>query len=179
MKKFLGAIISGLAGVLSLVFLAIPAFTIDYGVINQKYSGWDLLTTKDIANDFKLMNKDSVVALNWYRIFAWVIVVVAVILIVLAVLQLLSSLNIIKMPAIIDTIAKYALIALAVASILALIANFGLRAEHIDVYKDLGAKGEALKRIKKAYDVGASLWIVSIINLIAAACANVFAKAKK
>ena len=172
MKKFLGAIVSGLAGVLSLVFLAIPAFVFDGGALGkEKVSGWKILTDK-------AWGEADMTAVTWYRIFAWIMVVLAIVLIVVAVVQLLSALNVIKVPAIVDTVAKYALIALAVVSILALIANFGIRSEMIDPAKDAGLKGDALKAYEDRYKVGASLWIVAIVNTIAAVCGNLFGKAK-
>lgn len=170
MKKFLGAIISGLAGVLSLVFLSLPALSMDYGFGKESVSGWEILTDKS-------WGEADMTAVTWYRIFAWIVVVLAIVLIVLAVLQLLSSLGVIKMPAILTTINNYALIALAVVSILALVANFGIRGELIDVAKDFGGKAAA-KEAKEAYSVGASLWIVAIVNVIAAVCGKVF-KTKK
>ena len=176
MKKFLGAIVSGLAGVLSLVFLSIPAFSIEMMGETTKYSGWKLLKTDDITDLAKMVGMDGVTALTWYRILAWIIVVVAVVLIVLAVLQLLSALGVVKMPAIINTVAKYALIALAVVSILALIANFGIRSEFVDYYEKNKAPAEMIKELKKSLTVGASLWIVAIVNTIAAVCGNLFVK---
>jgi len=177
MKKFLGAIISGLAGVLSLVFLTIPAFSMDMGISTEKYSGWELLKTKDITDLAKVIGMDGVTALTWYRILAWILVIVAIVLVVVAVAQLLSALGIIKVPAIVDTVAKYALIALAVVSILALIANIGIRAEFINYYKDNKAPEAIIKQVKEALSVGAALWIVAIVNAIAAVCGNLF-KAK-
>jgi hypothetical protein len=165
MKKFLGAIISGLAGVLSLVFLAIPAMSMDYGIEKENVSGWKILTDE-------AWGKADMTAVTWYRIFAWILVVLAVILIVAAVIQLLSSLGVIKVPAIVNTVAKYALTALAVVSILALIANFGIRGEMIDQAEIFGST--AKKAAEEAYSVGAALWVVSIINAIAAVCTNLF-----
>ncbi|MBQ7798201.1 MAG: hypothetical protein IJ371_03675 [Clostridia bacterium] len=167
MKKFLGAIVSGLAGVLSLVFLAMPAFKAK-GAGSE--SGWDLLTDKAIG-------ESDMTAVTWYRIFAWILVVLAIVLIIVAVLQLLSALNVIKLPAIVNTIAKYALIALAVVSVLALVANFGIRSESIDNFKEYFGKAAA-KEYGKNLSVGASLWIVSIVNIVAAVCSKVFVKAE-
>ena len=178
MKKFLGAIISGLAGVLSLVFLSIPAFSVET-ISTTKYSGWKLMKTEDIDNLAKMVGMKDVTALSWYRILAWIIVVVAVILIVLAVLQLLSALGVVKMPAIIDTVAKYALIALAIVSVLALIATMGIRTEFIDYYEKNKAPAALIKELKESLTVGASLWAVAITNVIAAVCGNLFAKKAK
>ena len=167
MKKFLGAIISGLAGVLSLVFLSLPAFVVDGGALGKEnVSGWKILTDE-------AWGKADMTAVTWYRIFAWILVVLAIILIVVAVLQLLSALGVIKMPAMVSTIGAYALIALVVVSILALIANFGIRNEMIDAYKDVFGK-ELAKEYGKTLSVGAALWIVSIVNLIAAVCGKMF-----
>lgn len=167
MKKFLGAIVSGLAGVLSLVFLALPGLVTKMNFMgikeSENTSAWKMLTE----------GKAEYTAVTWYRIFAWILVVLAIVLIVVAVLQLLSSLGVIKMPTIVNKIAIYALVGLAVVSILALVANFGIRAEMI---KDAGGK-DVLKAIGITLSVGASLWIVSIVNVIAAVCGNLF-KAK-
>lgn len=171
MKKWIGALCSGLAGVLTLVFLSIPALTADLGK-EFKYSGWKLLTDSDLG-------KADFTAVTWYRIFAWILVVLAVVMIVVAVLQVLANLNIVKMPAILNTVANYALIGLVVVSVLALVANFGIRADWINLFKEPGMPKEVVKEIKEAFSVGAALWIVSIVNLVVAACANVFARAKK
>ncbi len=178
MKKWIGALCSALAGALSLVFLCIPAFSIELiGV--KKYSGWKLITNKEVDDFAKSCGLDGVTALTWYRIFAWILVVLAIVLIVVAVLQILANLNVIKVPAIIDTIGKYALIALAVVAVLALVANIGIRAEFVDFYKDKNASEATIKKVKEALTVGASLWVVAGINLVAAACANLFAKKAK
>lgn len=178
MKKWIGALCSGLAGVLSLVFLAIPAFKVDYAYAKESYSGWKLLSTKDFNEIAEVANKDSLTALTWYRVLAWILIVLAIVLIVVAVLQILANLNVVKMPAIVDTIAKFALIALVVVSILALVANLGIRSEILDVAEDIMGK-DAAKEMGKYYKTGASLWIVAGINLVAAVCANLFAKKAK
>ncbi len=164
MKKWIGAICSGLAGVLSLVFLALPAFTTDYGSFGGKHntSGWEMLTKGEA----------ELTAHTWYRIFAWILVVLAIVLIVMAVLQVLANLNVIKMPAILAKVNAYALIAIAVVAVLTLVANFGIRSEMIDPIKGK----EAIKAAKEAYSVGASLWIVAIVNVAAAVCGKLFAK---
>ena len=172
MKKWIGALCSALAGALSLVFLCIPALTFEMMGEKESYSGWKLLTDEAIG-------KSEYTAVTWYRIFAWILVVLAIVLIVIALLQVLANLNVIKMPAIIDTIGKYALIALAVVAILTLVANIGIRAEMIGEYEKLGAPEAIIKEYKKALSVGASLWVVAGINLVAAVCANLFAKKAK
>lgn len=170
MKKWIGALCSGLAGVLTLVFLSIPAFVMDMGVGKEKYSGWNILTDKQ-------WKEADLTAVTWYRIFVWILVVLAVVLIVLAVLQILANLNVVKMPAILSKVNAYALIALAIVSILALVANFGIRSEQIDAVKDMFGK-EAAKEAKEVYSIGASLWVVAIVNLIAAVMGKVFGKAE-
>ncbi|MBQ7880347.1 MAG: hypothetical protein IJ358_00695 [Clostridia bacterium] len=169
MKKWIGALCSALAGVLSLVFLSLPVFTVDMGTLgSEKTSGWKMLTDKTVG-------EADITAVTWYRIFAWILVVLAIVLIVMAVLQILANLNVIKMPAILTTINNFALLALVVVSILALVANYGIRSEQIDMVTDAFGK-EAGKEAAKAYGVGASLWVVTVVNAIAAVCANVFAK---
>lgn len=165
MKKWIGALCSALAGALTLVFLALPGIVTKVLGTTENVSGWRMLTE----------GKADMTATTWYRIFAWIMVVLAIVLIVLAVLQILANLNIIKMPEILAKVNNFALIALVLVSILALVANFGIRAEMID---DAGGK-DVLKLLDASVSVGASLWLVSIVNLVAAACANVFAKAKK
>ena len=179
MKKWIGALCSALAGALSLVFLCIPAFVVDFSYAPEKYSGWKLLNTKDFNEIAEVAGKETLTALTWYRVFAWILVVLAIVLILVAVLQILANLNVIKVPAIIDTIGKYALIALAVVAILTLVANIGIRAEMIGEYEKLGAPEAIIKEYKKALSVGASLWVVAGINLVAAVCANLFAKKAK
>ena len=158
MKKFLGAIISGAVGVLTLIFLTMPAFEKESLLKTNKYSGWDLLTNKGVG-------KWEFTAVNWYRIFAWVLVVLAVILIVMAVIQLLSSLGIVKISKMFTKLTIWTLVAILVVSVLTLAANFGIRGEWIDV-----------TRAKDAYGVGVSLWFVAITNLIGAVAGKVFVK---
>ena len=63
MKKWIGALCSALAGVLSLVFLAIPALSIEMFGEKENVSGWELLTKSEVTDwDFT--------AVTWYRIFA-------------------------------------------------------------------------------------------------------------
>ena len=171
MKKWIGALCSGLAGVLTLVFLTMPALTFKMMGEKESYSGWKLLTDSDIA-------KADYTAVTWYRIFAWILVVLAVVLIVLAVLQILANLNIVKMPAILSTVGKFALIGLVLVSILALLANIGIRAEMIDEFKDALGK-DAAKEYGKMLKIGASLIVVTVVNLIACVCGNLFAKNEK
>ncbi len=177
MKKWIGALCTGLAGVLSLIFLTIPAFVLDATGLKGSASGWELLTKSKDKLDLEFVaDMSDYKALTWYRVFAWILVVLAIVLIVACVLQVLANLNVIKMPAIVNTVAKYALIALAVVTVLTLIANFGIRNEIIDEYKDMHASSSTLKEVRDAYSVGASLWLVTIANAAAAVCANLFAK---
>lgn len=168
MKKWIGALCSGLAGVLTLVFLAIPALTVDLGK-EFKYSGWKLLTDSDLG-------KADFTAVTWYRIFAWILVVLAIVMIVVAVLQVLANLNIVKMPAILNTVANYALIGLVIVSVLALVASFGIRADWINFFKEPGMPKEIIKEIKEAFSIGAGLWIVAIVNTILAVVDIVMSK---
>jgi hypothetical protein len=180
MKKWIGALCSGLAGILSIIFLAIPAFVIDNDYFgSEKLTGWDLLTGDEITNVTKLtINQDGLTALTWYRIFVWVLVVLSIILIIIAVLQILSNLKIVRLPSILTTITKYALIALAVVSLFALIANFGIRSELVNEAGKLF--GSEVKKIaKEMFSTSASLWLVTIVNVIIAACANIFVKSGK
>ena len=167
MKKWIGAICSGLAGVLSLVFLALPALTFKMAGYKESNTGWELLTDKAIG-------EADMAAVTWYRIFAWILVVLAIVLIIVAVLQILANLGVIKMPAIVATVAKYALIAIAVAAVLTLVANFGIRAESI---KDMGGK-KLLDLMKASISVGIALWLVAIVNVAAAVCGKLFAKSE-
>jgi len=166
MKKWIGALCSGLAGVLSLVFLAMPAFTMKAFGAKESFSGWDILTKKEWA-------ELDLTAVTWYRIFAWIMVVLAIVLIVVAILQVLANLGVIKMPAIVSTVAKYALIAIAVAAVLTLVANFGIRAEYI---KEIVGGKKVLEAAKGSISVGIALWFAAIVNVAAAVCGKLFAK---
>ncbi len=168
MKKWIGALCSGLAGVLSLVFLALPAFALKGYGFKESYSGYDLLTKKE-------WGEMDLTAVTWYRIFAWIMVVLAIVLIIVAILQVLANLNVIKMPEIISKVAKYALIAIAVSAVLVLVAGFGLRAEYI---KEIVGGKKVLEAAKGSVSVGIALWLAAVVNVVAAVCAKVFAKAE-
>ena len=150
MKKWIGAIC--------------PAFKVKGAGSN---SGWELLTDEAIG-------KADITAVTWYRIFAWILVVLAIVLIVMAVLQVLANLGVIKMPAILAKVNAYALIAIAVVAVLTLVANFGIRAEMIDPYEKISK--DAAKEYGKQLSVGIALWLVTIVNVAAAVCGKLFAK---
>ena len=171
MRKWIGAICSILASALTLSFLRIRAFEINLGVIEQgKYSGWELLTNKKVSEwDFA--------SVKWYRIFTWILIVLAILLIVLSILQILANLNVLKISIILTRIGKVSLIALVIISVFTLLANIGIRTEWIDFFKN--PSSEALGKIKEALEVGFSLWIISIVNLIIMFCCVIFAKNKK
>ena len=173
MKKWMGAICSAVASILTFIFLAIPAFTVKMSAMGmsekENASGYKILTDKDWGDiDFT--------AVTWYRIFAWILIVLAVVLLVLAVLQILSNLNVVKMPNIVETINFYALIAFAVVAILALISLFGIRAEYFDRF---GVTAKQAKELGLTISIGASLWIVSIVAVLSAVANAVLPKALK
>lgn len=173
MKKWMGAICSAVASILTFIFLAIPAFTVKMSAMGmtekENASGYKILTDKDWADM-------DLTAVTWYRIFAWILIILAVVLLVLAVLQILSNLNVVKMPNVVGTINFYALIALAVVAILTLISLFGIRAEYFD---ELGVTAKQAKELGFTISIGASLWIVSIVAVLSAVANSVLPKALK
>lgn len=159
MKKFIGTIASFVASVLTFVFLAIPAFVIDLGLLGKtNYSGYQLLTDKDLGS----ADYTSLIA---YRVITWILIVVAVLVAVYAVVQLLSSLKVIKVSKNFTKIGTLLLIALAIVSILALASNIGYR---VEVLNDLSIGGTITDELKERFTVGAGLWLVAIVNTIIA-----------
>lgn len=173
MKKWIGAICSAVASVLTFIFLAIPAFTIKATVLgvstSEDYSGYKLLTDKNLGDA-------GYTAITWYRIFAWVLIILAVVLLVLAVLQILANLKIVKMPEVVGKVNAYTLIVFAVVAILALIAVFGIRAECFD---DMHLTAKEAKELGITISVAASLWLTSIVAVISAVVNGVLPKALK
>lgn len=173
MKKWIGAICSAVASVLTFIFLAIPAWVVKFNVLGMsttdKYSGYKLLTDKEIGeSDFT--------AVTWYRIFAWILIVLAVILLVLAVLQILANLNVVKMPEVVGKVNAYTLIAFAVVAILALVALFGIRAEY---FNELHVTAKEAKEAGLTIAVSAGLWLTSIVAVVAAVVNAVLPKTLK
>lgn len=173
MKKWMGAICSAVASILTFIFLAIPTFVVKMSAMGfsekETYSGYKLLTDKDLGDvDYT--------AVTMYRIFAWILIVLAVVLLVLAVLQILSNLNVVKMPKALGTINFYALIAFAVVAILALISVFGIRSETFD---DFGVTAKEAKELGLTISVSAGLWIVSIVAVLSAVVNAVLPKVLK
>lgn len=173
MKKWIGAICSAVASVLTFIFLAIPAFVVKeeaFGLTAKtKYSGYKLLTNKDVGDwDYT--------AVTWYRIFAWVLIILAVVLLVLAVLQILSNLGVVKMPEVVGKVNAYTLIAFAVVAVLALVAVFGIRAE---IFDELGISAKEAKDLGFTVAVSVSLWLTSICAVIAAVVNEVLPRALK
>ena len=98
MKKFIGAICSGVAGILTFVWLSLDWFTqkMTMGSLTEKdgLTGWNLITNKVEGEPACLEMFKG--AYTLHRVAAIVMLVVACLLIVSAVVLLLKNLNVIK-----------------------------------------------------------------------------------
>ena len=91
MRRFLGALCSSVAGILTFVFLSIPFVSLnaENATLQEatSYTGWEILQSDLLAN---------MDGYNLVKIFIIVSIVIACLLIIMAVLSLLKETNIIK-----------------------------------------------------------------------------------
>ena len=162
MKKFLGAIISGAAGVLGFILMSldwatlkIKSLVLGKNVFNESYTGWDLI--KD-AND-AMSEMDGYMI---YKIFAIIMLVISALLIVFAVIMLLKSLGIIKGKFNLSAINNILLTLFLVCSIVAIIGLVIMGNDFVDA--------NTVENLAKAsYVAGVGLWLTLATGVIATA----------
>lgn len=145
MRRFLGALCSSVAGILTFVFLSIPFVSLnaENATLQEatSYTGWEILQSDLLAN---------MDGYNLVKIFIIVSIVIACLLIIMAVLSLLKETNIIKTSANFNFYAFLLLILLTVSSVVLIIGVSNLGSYEI--------LGETIKPCKAK--VGAILNIV-------------------
>ena len=98
MKKFVGAICSGAAGLLTFVWLCLPWLTqkITMGDLSEKvtFSGWNLITNRYEGQKAGFETFKG--AYTLHRVFAIIALIAACLLVAYAVVLLLKRLNVLK-----------------------------------------------------------------------------------
>ena len=177
MKKYIGALCSGIASILTFVFLALPAWAMErvYASVTfgESFSGYQLISGK--AGDVDLTELE-IGALSRYRIFAIILLVLAVILALYTIVMILANLKVIKLNAgLISLINNVLLIVITVVSVLALTAVLSING---DIASELHTTVDDLKKMYDTIGTQIGLWLVVAVNAIACATSWVFSALK-
>ena len=168
MKKFIGAICSGIAGILTFVWLSLDWFVVkttagvDY---REAVKGWELIADKE-----GMYAKVFEGAYTLYKVFAILMLVLACLLIVSAVVMLLKNLNVIKCKFNLSIINNILLTVFVVAVIGALA---GVAVMGNEYFKAVGKPEDAY--------MGASVgaWIALAVSVVACGCGWALARKDK
>ena len=169
MKKFIGAICSGAAGLLTFVWLCLPWFTqkVTMGGESEKmtFSGWNLLTNtyEGEKAGFEVFKG----AYTLHRVFAIIALVVACLLVAYAVVLVLKNLNVIKFNFKFNFVNN---IALSVFAAVVLMAVVGVIVIAVAALKEMGNP----EYLSMYASVGA--WLSLVSAAAACACGWVFAR---
>lgn len=173
MKKWLNTIFAGVASLFTFIFMALPAWTLKSkpGMVvsmEEKFNGYRLISGK--VEGEKIF--EEVGAWKLYRVFAIILIVLAVVLALYAVFTVLTNLEVVKLDAkVVNLIGNIVLSLTVVVSLVALIAcmriNDGLA-------KELGITVKDLKEYYDKFGTQVGLWLVTVFNALACACAWTF-----
>lgn len=174
MKKYLGAIISGLVGVLTFVFLSIANFT-QKATVGGK-------TQETTMTAWELFNEENTEAFEFLGINAGfakfcviALAVVAGILIVCSVVMLLK--NVLKLKLNLNMINNIVLAAYALVAVLAVIAFFALGNSMLS-HELLKAEVEYIEAMKGSIYIGPAVgaWINASVGVVGCAAGWLFAR---
>ena len=166
MKKWIAPICSAVAGILSFIMLCLDwsFLKVSYEsttLLDQKWSGWDLI--KDSDKMFK-----EVDGYSFFKVAAIIMLIVAVIAIISAVVLLLNNLNVIKLNLDLNLINNIVLSVLVATVVLAFIGLLVMRADIL---------GEFEKPLKASCFAHVGAWLQLVIT--GAACGLGWAFGKK
>ena len=172
MKKYLGAIVSGLVGILTFVFLSIPNFVakMSYESETQRetLSAWQLLNSEDAE-----LLEQAGVNPGFAKFCVIALAIVAGLLIVCAAIMLLK--NVLKLKLNLNMINNIVLAAYALVAVLAVIAFFVMGAD----MKELA--GEFITMIEAAggsvyFGPAAGAWVNASVGVVGCAAGWLFAR---
>ena len=184
MKKFIGAICSGVAGILTLVMLCFDWFvqkqTMAGELIGEaKATGWNLITNKITIDGYTLENafEEFKGAYVLHRVFAIIMLIVAILLIVSAVVLLLKNLNVIKSKFNFNKVNNILLTVFAVAVLGALV---GIGVMAIGASKTV-ADDPAAVAMKVAVSIYPAVcaWVTLAVSFVACGCGWALARKDK
>lgn len=174
MKKYLGAIVSGLVGVLTFVFLSIPNFVakVAYGSENMRetLTAWELFNSEEAE-----LFEQAGINLGFAKFCVIALAIVAGLLIVCSVVMLLK--NVLKLKLNLNMINNIVLAAYALLAVLAVIAFFVLGNDMIALF---GGE-EAVNAIKEMggsvyFGPAAGAWINASVGVVGCAAGWLFAR---
>ena len=179
MKKFIGAICSGVAGIVTLVMLCFDWF-VQKGIVagevvnTAKASGWELIANKvtEEGHTYEGAFDAFKGAYTLHRVFAIIMLVVAILLIVSAVVLLLKNLNVIKCKFNFSLVNNVLLTVFAVA-VLGALAGIGVMA--------IGAAKEYadIPNVSVSIFPAVCAWITLAVSVVACGCGWALARKGK
>ena len=179
MKKFIGAICSAVAGILTFIMLCFDWFVqknyfLGELVGERSATGWELISNKVKMDKYVVEGAfdDFKGAYVLHRVFAIIMLVVAVLLIVSAIILFLKNLNVIKSKFNFNKVNNILLTVFAVVVLIAL-AGIGVMA--------LGAAKEVadLDGYKISIFPAVCAWIQLAVSVVACGCGWAFARKNK
>jgi len=184
MKKFIGAICSGVAGILTLVMLSFDWFVRKQTAAGElmgeaKATGWNLITNKVTVDGHTFENafEEFKGAYVLHRVFAIIMLVVAILLIVSAVVLLLKNLNVIKCKFNFSRVNNILLTVLAV-SVLGALVGIGVMA--IGAAKTVADDPFAVAmKIAVSIYPAVCAWITLAVSFVACGCGWALARKNK
>ena len=167
MKKFIGAICSGVAGVVTLIMLCFDWMVAKVTMagetmLEQKLTGWNLLTNKMKGESAGMETFKG--AYTLYKVAAIIMLIVAILLIAYAVVLLLKNLNVIKFNFKFNLVNNI-LLTVLVATIVAAFAAIAIMA--INFVKE--ASEPAYELVAKMFPAVCA-WIALAVSAAACAC---------
>ena len=172
MKKYLGAIVSGLVGVLTFVFLSIPNFVMKMAyeseTMRETMTAWELFNEEN-TQGFELAGVNA----GFAKFCVIALAVVAGLLIVCSVVMLLK--NVLKLKLNLNMINNIVLAAYAVIAVIALIAFFVLGNDMIVAAKGLK---EAIEAMGGSLYFGPAVgaWVNASVGVVGCAAGWLFAR---
>lgn len=163
MKKYLGAIISGLLGVLTYVFLSIPQMLTKATFLGQ--------TESNTTNAWDMIKEDPGIEIAGYGLYKFAVIALAIVagvLIVCSIVMLLK--NVLKLKFNLNIINNIVLAALAVLAVLALIALFVMGADMKELMGIIPDGAELY------IGPGVGAWLNAILAVVGCAGGWIFAR---
>jgi len=167
MKKYIGAICSALAGILTFVLLCFNWYTTNAPLVGEKkYTGWQIL-----ADETGMFAKDYASGYSLFKIFAIVALVVAALLIIMSIVMILKNLKVIKWKLNLNAINNVLLTILAILVIVLVIIISVMGNGFVANY-------EEFKMVATA-GAGIGAWLSLAFTVLITVCGWAFARKQK
>lgn len=171
MKKFIGAICSGFAGVLTLVMMCFTWYTSNSPILfgghgELKFTGWQIL-----ADEGGYLAKTYESGYTLFKVFAIIAIVVAALLILMSIVLVLKNLKILKVKFNFNIINNVLLTVLAVLAIVLPIILCVMANGYIDTF--------AKYNIVATAGTTAAVWIQLAVSVLLCGCGWALARKDK